>query len=294
MLNNQKLANLEQEMLKIASNPKKAFSKANLVKFHVDEISCETAKAYIWVVNDVFTTLVPLFCGADTKLLFDKYCGNHRWFYIKNMMIHEIERPFAERMLAIEPCNIDVISSKNELINAVKGVLEHTHFLTEYILSGMSDMNEVEHWPFWMDRFQYKNSLMYNWLGKAIARYEVFIEQEAKIKPNKLLEAIATKPQLVKKAAVGNLIFIQNPLVPKAFITPKKLVSDIEDSIQGCGLYYELWEAERAKQLEFSGLQMSKQDKALLFDAAGYNPDDYLSILADGADCMEEIIHDMA
>jgi len=63
-------------------------------------------------------------------------------------------------------------------------------------------------------------------------------------------------------------LFIRNPLVKAAFITPKALVQRLETQITGCGCYFEIWEGKRLALMLSTAAQLSTKDRPLFLEAA--------------------------
>ena len=69
-------------------------------------------------------------------------------------------------------------------------------------------------------------------------------------------------------------VFITNPLVKGAFITPEALVQRLEDQITGHGCYFEIWEAKRLDLMTNVAAKLPNDEGNLLLQAAGFDLND--------------------
>ena len=69
-------------------------------------------------------------------------------------------------------------------------------------------------------------------------------------------------------------VFITNPLVKGAFITPEALVQRLGYQITGHGCHFEIWEAKRLALMTDIARQLTEDESALFLKAAGIDLND--------------------
>ena len=84
-------------------------------------------------------------------------------------------------------------------------------------------------------------------------------------------QAGSPKSDISESRALNRARFIKNPLVTGAFITPQKLISDLEKTITGCGLHFEIWDSKRTDLMLSVAEQLTGSDRTRFMELAGVN-----------------------